>query len=290
MSPTSRASSTRSRRSSTGTTNGLPTPTATEAVTSRPAQRQSVIAVHAADRTQRAQRLIRRSRRIREPVYVIKVAYKPEWGQTGAATFSEPGQRTPGTGSARRPAGARRHLRVPEEDGSYRLFSLRPLPAVGQGATEDITASVVPSRARQPSRKYVENCEAIQRPDDAIIPGYDSTAEADIAAGGFPAFQCSTQPSGRGRRDRAERFTAPRQAITDFAAAGPDSPGFMVSARPHSSTARLEEPSLPPVPSRPHRPARHGCGRVARRSQRHVAQRSLAVGRRRHRGPTQQPR
>ncbi|MDO5502887.1 MAG: hypothetical protein Q4G67_06890 [Actinomycetia bacterium] len=185
---------------------------------------------------------------IRELVYVIKVAYQPEWGQDWRSHFSvsrangRPGNRLRLDGQ---PVLVDM-LRVGfEEDGSYRLFSLRPdfQPSVKVQTEDDITAStVVPSQGPdQPSRKYVENCEGLlfQRPDDAIIPGYDSTAEADIAAGAFLSnFEPLDHAAVQEIADDAvalSQFTAPmRELLTDFTAEGPDArPEFMVcSARP----------------------------------------------------------
>ncbi|MBK9476983.1 MAG: hypothetical protein IPL94_12385 [Tetrasphaera sp.] len=187
-----------------------------------------------------------------ELVYVIKKSYRPEWGTDWRSHFSvsrvngRPGNRLRLDGESVLVD----MLRVGyETDGSYRLFSLRPdfAPAIKVQTEDDITASVVvPSRGSEaPSVKYVENCEALlfQRPDDAIIPGYDSTAEADIATPG--TFLSNFEPLDRAAATAlasdavaVSHFTEPmRQLITDFAngdttaeAAGP---AYLVcSARP----------------------------------------------------------
>jgi hypothetical protein len=51
--------------------------------------------------------------------------------------------------------------------------------------------------------KYVENCEGLlfQRPDDAIKPGYDTIAEADIATPGHLLVQLRAPGSGCGTGD-----------------------------------------------------------------------------------------
>ena len=169
---------------------------------------------------------------ILELVYVIKVAYQPEWGEDWRSHFAV--SRVNGrTGNKLRLDGQPvlvDMLRVGyEEDGSYRLFSLRPdfAPAVKVQTEDDITASVVaPGRDGGPSRKFVENCEGLlfQRPDDAVIPGYDTMAEADIASPGtfLSNFQPLDHEAARAITDDAitlSSFTAPmRGLLTDFVA------------------------------------------------------------------------
>ncbi|KAB7745690.1 hypothetical protein GA707_07250 [Nostocoides sp. F2B08] len=185
---------------------------------------------------------------ILELVYVIKVEYQPEWGADWRSHLSvsrvngRPGNRLRVDG---RPVLVDM-LRVGyEEDGSYRLFSLRPdfAPAVKVQTEDDITASVVvPGADGSPSRKLVENCEGLlfQRPDDAIVPGYDTMAEADIAAAG--TFLSNWQPLDRAAAreitDDAvmlSRFTPPmRERLTGFVAEDEEArPAYVVcSARP----------------------------------------------------------
>ena len=75
--------------------------------------------------------------------------------------------------------------------------------------------------------KYVENCEGLlfQRPDDAIKPGYDTIAEADIATPGtfLSNFEPLDRAAAQAMRDDAislSEFTAPmRNLITEFATA-----------------------------------------------------------------------
>src|SRR5690606_27456072 len=84
-----------------------------------------------------------------------------------------------------------------EPDGSWRVFGLRNgfHPAAKPSREDDITAAVVvPTRQlgrlnqdyQQPSVKFVQNCEyrLFQRPDDAIIRGYDKATERDLSEGG----------------------------------------------------------------------------------------------------------
>jgi hypothetical protein len=91
------------------------------------------------------------------------------------------------------------YLRVGfDPDGSWRILKLRPdfNPADKVQFEDDITASVVLPREglnhpdpeyHNKSVKLVENCETMlfQRPDDAIYPGFDKQAEADISSPGL---------------------------------------------------------------------------------------------------------
>lgn len=187
-----------------------------------------------------------------ELVYVIKEAYRPEWGADWRSHFAvsrvngRPGNRLRLDGQQVLVD----MLRVGfETDGSYRLFSLRPdfAPALKLQTEDDITASVVVAgtgagAAGTASVKVVENCEGLlfQRPDDAIHPGYDTIAEADIARPGtfLSNFEPLDRSAARAMRDDAislSEFTSPmRRLITDFAAGTDgDRPAYLVcSARP----------------------------------------------------------
>ena len=182
-------------------------------------------------------------------VYVIKKAYRAEWGADWRSHFSvsrvngRPGNRLRLDGENVLVD----MLRVGfESDGSYRLFSLRPdfAPAVKVQAEDDITASVVAPTGGPdaPSVKYVENCERLlfQRPDDAIVPGYDSTAEADIASPGtflsnFAPLDVAEATELADDAIAVSQFTEPmRQLITGFAAGTLESDAayLVCSARP----------------------------------------------------------
>ena len=187
-----------------------------------------------------------------ELAFVIKEAYRPEWGADWRSHFSvsrvngRPGNRLRLDGQQVLVD----MLRVGfESDGSYRLFSLRPdfSPSVKLQTEDDITASVVVAGAAgrdagAPSVKYVENCEGLlfQRPDDAITPGYDSTAEADIARPGtfLSNFEPLDRVAAEAMRDDAmgvSEYTDPmRELITGFADApkGTEPAWFVCSARP----------------------------------------------------------
>ncbi len=135
---------------------------------------------------------------VKELVFTVKRHHEPEWGSDWRKHFGSVvinGRE----GNALRLEGERilvNMLRVGfDEDGSWRLFSLRPdfSPAVKVQTEDDITASTVAPSYR-PSlpgfdnqqnlpRKYVKNCEHLlfQRPDDAVVRGYDKQAEYDLS-------------------------------------------------------------------------------------------------------------
>jgi hypothetical protein len=118
-----------------------------------------------------------------------------------------------------------------DPDGSWRIYKLRPdfYPADKVQVEDDITSSVVLPRERlnnldpeypNPSVKLVQNCEALlfQRPDDAIHPGFDAQAEADIAS---PAtflsnFEPLTWEQAKNIVDHAadfDQYTEPMQKL-----------------------------------------------------------------------------
>jgi phosphoenolpyruvate carboxykinase (diphosphate) len=138
------------------------------------------------------------SQTIRQLVFTIKRYHQPEWGGNWRDHFTVDringylghelkyhGQKLVGN-----------YLRVGfDPQGSWRIYKLRPdfHPANKVQVEDDITASVVvpresldhvDARYSNPSLKLVLNCEAFlfQRPDDAIHPGFDAQAEADIAS------------------------------------------------------------------------------------------------------------
>ncbi|HSN43759.1 MAG TPA: hypothetical protein VLR88_06860, partial [Propionibacteriaceae bacterium] len=125
---------------------------------------------------------------IKELLYTVKRYYKPEWGDDWRSHFSV-GIMNGREGNAVRLDGEKimvNMLRVGfDADGSWRLFSLRPdfSPAAKVQTEDDITASTVAPGPDGVSRKYVKNCERLlfQRPDDAILRGYDKQTEKDIA-------------------------------------------------------------------------------------------------------------
>tara|TARA_R100000027_G_scaffold163_3_gene187 strand:- start:7055 stop:10519 length:3465 start_codon:yes stop_codon:yes gene_type:complete len=133
---------------------------------------------------------------VKDLVLIIKRFYKSDWGEDWPERFSvdvvdgQPGYEL----RYRNKKLVTQFLRVGyTEDGSWRTFGLRKdfLPAFKISREDDISAStVVPTQAitglspevTNDSIKFTTNCEFrfFQRPDDAIIRGYDKQAEFDI--------------------------------------------------------------------------------------------------------------
>ncbi len=135
--------------------------------------------------------------RVRDLVLTVKRYYRPHWGENWRERFN--------VDTINGQQGVELRYRQRQVIGSYvrlgytgqsawRLFSLRKdfWPATKLQREDDITASVVipssqvhnlPSHITSPSCKFVQNCEyrLFQRPDDAIIPGYDKHTEYDYA-------------------------------------------------------------------------------------------------------------
>ena len=130
-------------------------------------------------------------------VFLIKRFYKLEWGEEWRSHFTvdivngEPGHEL--KSDDKKVGGT--YLRVGLlANGGWRTFKVRQdfYPAAKLQMEDDITASVVVPTATlgtsvgkrtQSSVKLVANCESrlFQRPDDAIQPGLDLQAEADLS-------------------------------------------------------------------------------------------------------------
>lgn len=137
---------------------------------------------------------------VRNLVLLIKRFYQPEWEEGWRARFTvdwingQPGN----TLIYCRKRLTTQYLRVGfAEDGTWRTFSLRNdfAPAMKVQTEDDISVStVVPAQfvkglhpnIDKQSVKFVRNCEyrLFQRPDDAIIRGYDRKTEEDFSRGG----------------------------------------------------------------------------------------------------------
>jgi phosphoenolpyruvate carboxykinase (diphosphate) len=163
---------------------------------------------------------------------------------------------------------ASNYLRVGHDrDGAWRIYKLRPdfCPAEKVQVEDDITASVVLPRAslndldrefKNESVKLVANCENLlfQRPDDAIVPGVDHQAEADIASPG--TFLSNYEPLSADQvRALVEhvvdfdRFTKPmKRLLENFAAHDPSQNGNAGAYVVSSAHPRLVDgkPSLNP--------------------------------------------
>ena len=187
-------------------------------------------------------------RHVRDLVLVVKRRYRPEWGGDWPKRFSvdwidgRPGLEL----KFRNQKIITRYLRVGfNEDGSWRTFGLRKdfAPAVKLQREDDITASTVVPAARLTglhphlaarAYKFATNCEfrLFQRPDDAVIRGYDLRAEADFAKPGqfFSNYEPLPRAMAQEMIDDAIRFgqfTPPMQDLIRRVAAS-DAPEFFV--------------------------------------------------------------
>lgn len=179
---------------------------------------------------------------IRELAYTVKRFYREEMGDDWRSHFSvdvvngRPGNVLKFNGERL----VSHYLRVGfEEDGSWRIFSLRSdfYPAMKLHREDDITVSMVvperllanlnPKYAGPVSRKLVsdENPERrfFQRPDEAIHRGYDKATEAHFAWSGN--FFSNLEPLERSEAEAMlntaislSEFTEPMQSVVRRAA------------------------------------------------------------------------
>ncbi len=175
-------------------------------------------------------------RSVRDLIFVIKRLHKPSWGPSSewASRFSVDliNGRSGNELIYHRNRLVTQYLRVGfEEDGTWRTFGLRKdfSPAKKIQTEDDISAStVVPADQveglhpdlKQTSLKFIKNCEyrLFQRPDDAVIRGYDKQTEIDFSRKGV--FFSNYEPIHRAdavelKNDaiRFEQFTQPMQTM-----------------------------------------------------------------------------
>jgi len=190
---------------------------------------------------------------LKELALVVKRFHKPEWGDAwrehfGVAVINGvPANELRLHGRQLEAS----YLRVGfASDGSWRTFGLRKdfHPALKIQMEDDITASiVVPRRALdglgvaavQPALKFVRNVEyrLFQRPDDAIVRGYDHQTEADFARPHtfFSNYEPLTAAQAQALVEDAiafDEFTTPMQRLIATAAAGGRPEYFVCSAHP----------------------------------------------------------
>lgn len=190
---------------------------------------------------------------IKELVLVVKRFWKPGWGEQWREQFSV--DVINGTPANELRLGRRRlatqFLRVGyAADGAWRTFGLRKdfHPSLKLQAEDDITASIIVPRARagqvgefstQPSVKFVQNVEyrLFQRPDDAVVRGYDQAAEADF--GGSDNFFSNYEPMTRAdARNMVEesvgfyQFTEPMQRLVSAVADSRHEEYFVSTSNP----------------------------------------------------------
>ncbi|MBL4575285.1 MAG: hypothetical protein JKY51_04190 [Opitutaceae bacterium] len=188
---------------------------------------------------------------IRDLVFLVKRRFSPNWGNKWRQRFTvDVIDGIAGNELKYRNQKIITHyLRVGfAEDGSWRTFSLRKdfFPATKIQREDDISASiVVPEKVlkglnpdlKHPSWKFVTNCEyrLFQRPDDAIIKGYDIQTEKDFARSDnfFSNYEPLTRETAKEIVEDVihfDQFTAPMQkVIRDFAQAK-ERPEYVVSS------------------------------------------------------------
>ncbi len=188
---------------------------------------------------------------IRDLVFLVKRRFKPNWGNNWRHRFSvDVIDGVPGNELKYRNQKIVTHyLRVGfTEDGSWRTFSLRKdfFPAKKIQKEDDITASVVVPRntlkglnkdLNHSSCKFVTNCEyrLFQRPDDAIIRGYDVQTEKDFARPDnfFSNYEPITRKAAKEMVEdviRFDQFTPPIQKIIRDFASEEERPDYVVSS------------------------------------------------------------
>lgn len=186
---------------------------------------------------------------VRELVFAVKTLYKKSWGDNWQQFFSVDvinGQ----YGNELR----YNHDKLPERyvrvgympDRSWRNFSLREdfHPAFKLQLADDITSTVtlpadqvvgLPEGHENLSVKFVHNCEyrLYQRPDEAIVPGYDHETEYEIAQPN--TFTCNYKPLTRSDvqkmmndRIRFEKYTQPMKDLLTRFVNDPDAPQYVV--------------------------------------------------------------
>ena len=178
---------------------------------------------------------------IREIVLTVKRHYRPEWEGKWQDKFTvDTINGTSGNTLKYKNANVlTSYLRIGfTEDGSWRTFSLRKdfAPSVKLQMEDDITSSVVVARSsvdylpdymsKKPkaSVKFTENCEyrLFQRPDEAVVRGYDKRAESDMSKKGvfFSNYEPLDRPQVQEMAEdvlRFDKFTAPmRENLEHF--------------------------------------------------------------------------
>ena len=188
-------------------------------------------------------------RYIRDLVFVVKRFWKPDWGEDWRGRFGVDviNGMSGNELKYRETKLVTHYLRVGfMPNGSWRTFSLRKdfNPSQKIQREDDITASItIPAskelstnpRFKHKGLKFTRNCEYrfFQRPDDAIVRGYDKQAELDFS--GPKNFFSNYEPITRERAKeimkdmiRFDQFTVPTQEMIKRFVADETGPDFMV--------------------------------------------------------------
>ncbi|HTI70500.1 MAG TPA: hypothetical protein VMF06_11075 [Candidatus Limnocylindria bacterium] len=188
---------------------------------------------------------------IKELALVVKRFWKPAWGDQWREKFSVDIVNGVPANELRlgRKQLATQFLRVGyDSSGAWRTFGLRKdyQPAAKIQMEDDITASATVPRSKLApvntaagitSVKFVDNVEyrLFQRPDDAIVRGYDHTAERDFSGTSnfFSNYEPLTREFARELLEDAigfQQFTEPmRTLIRSIATQTTSSPNYFVS-------------------------------------------------------------
>ena len=208
---------------------------------------------------------------MKDLILIIKRRHRAEWGDNWEEAFSvdsvngQPANELRYLGTKL----ITRHLRIGfDQKGSWRLFALRKdfVPANKILAEDDITASTlapinliehIGHGNFKKSAKFVHNCEyrLFQRPDDAIIRGFDKQTEKDMARPGnfISNFEPLTKKDAQdqiGNTLLFEKYTKPiRELINSVAKNKKEELSFVSSANPRIVD---EKPSKNPQIGRAH--------------------------------------
>eukprot|EP00761_Pharyngomonas_kirbyi_P014503 gb/GECH01014533.1/.p1 GENE.gb/GECH01014533.1/~~gb/GECH01014533.1/.p1 ORF type:complete len:1166 (+),score=281.23 gb/GECH01014533.1/:1-3498(+) len=174
---------------------------------------------------------------IKALVFLVKAKYKPEWGNDWRRQFSV--EIVNGTLGNELKYHDRNviasYLRVGfNKDHQWRIFKLRQdfFPAFKVQQEDDISASVtVPSASvphtlrstyKSSALKICNNCEYrfFQRPDDAVIRGFDKQAERDLSSGNsfISNFEAQSKKDAQRYKEDARnlhKWTPPIKDLVD---------------------------------------------------------------------------
>ncbi len=190
---------------------------------------------------------------IKDILFYVKRFYQPEWGNTWKERFSV--DRINGQDGHELRHGDRKlvgsFLRVGMSNlGAWNTYRLRHdfIPSEKIQLEDDISSSIVlPAEQLEyldqeysnPSVKIVSNCEyrLFQRPDEAIVRGYDKQAESDLASDGsfISNFEPLSTKAAREIVDKAisyESYTEPMKNMILKAAQESESGYFVSSSHP----------------------------------------------------------
>ncbi len=190
---------------------------------------------------------------VRQLLVTVKRYYQPEWGDHWRDHFGV--DRINGfLGNELRFENQKlvgNYLRMGyDPNGAWRIYKLRPdfNPADKVQMEDDITASVVlpadhleylDAEYHNPSVKLIQNCERLlfQRPDDAIIRGFDKDAEHDLSQPGnfISNFEPLDHDQARAIVDHVvefDQYTEPMKHLLREFVAHPETEFVVSSAHP----------------------------------------------------------